>query len=128
MCIRDSSKAFLISSGVLLLLVLGGVLFGGFMSNSGGFGGPTKVAAVGAAATGLSDAGFEVTEVSDRGSAEQLVLDGEVDAAVVPGGDTPVDLTVLASDSPPSDLVQALSAAPTVELLAPCLLYTSRCV
>ena len=113
------SKAFLISSGVLLLLVLGGVLFGGFMSNSGGFGGPTKVAAVGGASAGLSDAGFEVTEVSDRGSAEQLVLDGEVDAAVVPGGDTPVDLTVLAADSPPSDLVQALSAAPTVELLAP---------
>ena len=43
----------------------------------------------------------------------------QVDAAVVPGGDTPVGLTVLAADSPPMSLVQALSASPQVELLKP---------
>jgi len=119
---RLRSKAFLVSSGVLLLLVLAGVLVSGFMANSGGFGGPTKVAAVGEAAATvqpLDGDDFEVSEAADRAAAEQLVLDGEVDAAVVPGGDTAVGLTVLAEDSPPSGLIQALSASPSVELLAP---------
>ena len=113
------SKAFVISSIVLLLLVLAGVLFSGFMAQTGGFGGPTKVAAVGQVAPGLANLGFEVSDAPDRAAAEQLVLDGEVDAAVLPGGDTAVDLTVLAKDSPPSDVIQALSAVPSVELLAP---------
>lgn len=113
------SKAFVISSAVLLLLVLAGVLFSGFLAQNGGFGGPTKVATVGQVAPGLANLGFEVSDVSDRAAAEQLVLDGEVDAAVLPGGDTPVDLTVLAKDSPPSDVLQALSAVPSIELLAP---------
>ncbi len=116
---RLRSKAFLISTGLILLLVLAGVLFSGFMAQSGGFGGPAKVAAVGSAATALEEGGFDVTEASDRGAAEQLVRDGEVEAAVVPGGDTPVDLTVLALDSAPTELIQALSAAPSVELLDP---------
>ena len=116
------SKAFVVSSIVLLLFVLGGVLFSGFMANSGGFGGPTKVAAVGEANSVLQPLDgetFEVTQASDRAAAEQMVLDGDVDAAVVPGGDTAVDLTVLAKDSAPSHVLTALSAAPSVELLAP---------
>jgi ABC-2 type transport system permease protein len=113
------SKAFVVSSGVLLLFVLAGVLFSGFLAQSGGFGGPTKVATVDQVSPELANLGFEVTDAPDRAAAEQLVLDGEVDAAVVPGGDTPVDLTVLAKDSPPSDVMQALSAMPSVELLAP---------
>lgn len=113
------SKAFVISSAVLLLFVLAGVLFSGFMAQSGGFGGPTKVATVGQVSPGLANLGFEVTDVPDRAAAEQLVLDGEVDAAVLPGGDTPVGLTVLGKDNPPSDVIQALSAIPSVELLAP---------
>ena len=116
---RLRSKAFLISTGILLFLVLAGVLASGFIAQAGGLGGPTKVAAVGSSVTQLDAAGFEVTEAPDRASAEALVLDGEVDAAVVDGGDTPVDLTVLAKDSPPTDVLQALSASPTVELLAP---------
>ncbi|NLA64809.1 MAG: ABC transporter permease [Leucobacter sp.] len=113
------SKAFVISSLVLLLFVLGGVLFGGFMSNSGGFGGATTVAVVGEVPAGLDSDAFETVTVTDRAAAEEAVLDGQVDAAVVPGGDTAVALTVLAADSPPMELVQALSATPSVELLAP---------
>lgn len=116
---RLRSKAFLISTGLLLLIVLGGVLFAGFSASAGGIGGPTKVAAVNGAGAGLSGGAFEVTEVSDRSEAEDLVMSGEVEAAVVPGGDTPVDLTVLAKGSPPMELIQALSAAPSVELLDP---------
>lgn len=116
------SKAFLISTGILLLLVLGSVLFSGFMAKNGGFASDTSVAVVGEAAATvdpLDGNGFEVTEVADRAAAEQAVRDGEVDAAVVPGGDTPVGLTILANDSPPTGLLQALSASPTVELLEP---------
>lgn len=113
------SKAFLISTGVLLLLVLGSVLFGGFASQNGGFGEPTKVAVVAATVDQVSTEAFDVVTVADRAAAVSAVLSEEVDAAVVPGGDTPVGLTVLAADSPPVDLVQALSASPSIELLAP---------
>lgn len=113
------SKAFLISTGVLLLLVLGSVIFGSIMSNVGGFGGKTGVAVVAETADRVSPEYFDRVTVADRAAAEQAVLDGEVDAAVVPGGDTEVGLTVLASDSPPSDVIQALSVTPSVELLAP---------
>lgn len=116
------SKAYIVSSAVLLLLVLGGVIFSGFMANQGGFGGPTQVAAVGDAKTAvqpLDGEGFEVTSADDRAAAEKLVRDGDVDAAVVPGGDSAVGLTLIAEEKVPGALVQALSAAPAVELLAP---------
>ncbi|SDQ09324.1 ABC transporter permease [Leucobacter chromiiresistens] len=120
---RLRSKAFLISTGILLLVVLGGVVISGLISQSGGLGSPTQVATVAGASSAQGDAlesaGFDVTEAGDRAEAEQLVRDGDVEAAVVPGGDTPLDLTVIALDSAPSDLVQALSAAPSVELLEP---------
>lgn len=120
---RLRSKAFLISTGILLLVVLGGVVISGLISQSGGIGSPTQVATVAGASSAQGDAlesaGFDVTEAGDRAEAEQLVRDGDVEAAVVPGGDTPLDLTVIALDSAPSDLVQALSAAPSVELLEP---------
>jgi len=115
---RLRSKAFLISTGILLLLVLGGVLFAGFAAKTD-FGGPTKVAVVAEAGAKLEGAAFTLNPVPDRAAAEKLVLDGKVDAAVVPGGGTAVDVTVLAKDSPPLELIQALSAAPQVELLAP---------
>lgn len=136
---RLRSKAFLISTGILLFLVLAGVVASGILAKTGGIGDPTQVAIVTSAqgssqagaegeagqtaaqdpAAQLEAAGFEVTSAPDRAAAEQLVLDGDVDAAVIPGGDTPVNLTVLANDSAPIDVMQALSAAPTLEILAP---------
>lgn len=116
---RLRSKAFLVSTGILLLLVLAGVLVGGFVAKSGGIGSPTKVAAVGEAAAALDPDAYDVTGAPDREAAERLVLDGDVEAAVVPGGDTPLDLTVLARDAPPVELMQALAAQPALELLEP---------
>ena len=131
---RLRSKAFLISTGILLLIVLAGVLLGGFASQIGGFGGPTKVAVVGEGAAALESAGFEVTEVADPHAARELVKTGEVDAAVVPGGAGELGatssaegtestgesaVTVIALESAPGDLVQALSTSPEVELLDP---------
>ncbi len=113
------SKAFLVSTGVLLLLVLGAVLFGGISSKTGGFGGPTKVAVVTETAAQVSSDVFDVVTVPDRAAAEQAVLDESVDAAVVPDAGSPAGVTVLAADSPPMSLVQSLSVSPEVELLAP---------
>ncbi|MDI6023576.1 ABC transporter permease [Leucobacter sp. UT-8R-CII-1-4] len=113
------SKAFLISTGMLLLLVLGTVLFSGISSNTGGFGGPTKVAVVAETANQVSTDTFEVTTVADRAAAEAAVLDETVDAAVVPDASSPAGVAVLAADSPPMSLVQALSVSPEIELLAP---------
>ena len=118
---RLKSKAFVISNAILLLVVLAGVIIGGLVSQ-GGFGSSdTNVAVVAGAeeaGAALGD-GFEVTAVADRAAAEQLVRDGDADAAIITGGDTPIGLTVIANDSPPGDLLQALSAAPAVELLDP---------
>jgi len=117
---RLRSKAFLISTGILLVLSLGGVLFAGFMANSGAaLGGQDKVAVVSGAQVSLDPQSYDVTEVADRAAAEELLRGGGVEAAVLPGGDTPVDLTVLAKDSAPVDLLQALSASPSLELLDP---------
>jgi len=113
------SKAFLISTGVLLLLMLGAIVFGGIISQTGGFGGKTSVAVVAETAAKVDAQVFDVTSVADRAAAERAVRGGDVDAAVVPGGDTEVGLTVLAADEPPMGLVQALSASPSIELLDP---------
>lgn len=116
---RLRSKAFLISTGLLLLFTLAAVLFAGFSSSNGGFGSPTKVAVLEGSSLGLTDAGYEVTEVQNRDAAEELVRSEEVTAAVVPGGDSVVGLSVIALESAPSGLVQALSATPDVVLLDP---------
>jgi ABC-2 type transport system permease protein len=54
--------------------------------------------------------------VGDDAAAEQAVRAGDVDAAVVTGGGSP---KVLAMEEGPSDVVEALSVAPQVQLLDP---------
>ncbi|MBK0421861.1 ABC transporter permease [Leucobacter sp. CSA2] len=121
---RLRSKAFLISTGVLLLLVLVSVVGSGLLAKAGPIGGPAKVAvteevASDPATAALQTDAFATTTVADRAAAEELVRSGKVEAAVVAGGDTPVHLTVLAKDSAPSDLMMSLSAQPAVTLLEP---------
>jgi ABC-2 type transport system permease protein len=78
-------------------------------------GGPTKVAVTASApsAAALQAAGLEVQSVPSDAAAEQLVRDGDVDAAVVSGP------RVVALEETPSDVVRALSTAPEVQLLEP---------
>lgn len=116
---RLRSKAFIISTALLLLIVLASVLVSGFVSKSGGIGGPTEVAVVGEVGVPFEDAGMEVTATPDRAAAERLVLDGEVDAAVVADESSPAGAIVLAAESAPSGVVQLLSVQPEVELLDP---------
>lgn len=110
------SKAFMISTGILLLVAFAGVLIGGFMSKS-----PTPDTIAATSQTSEVVQGLpnvKVTEVADRAEAEELVLDGEVTAAVLPADD-PTGVVILAKKNVSNDLVMQLSQAPQVEILQP---------
>lgn len=116
---RIRSKAFLVSTAILLLAAVGSVIVGGIVSANPS---SPKVAVVGNAIQIVEQTkAFTVLRVDDVDAAEQLVRDGEVDAAVVPAPttDTPLGVTVIALDSPPSDVMRALSVSPAVTLLEP---------
>lgn len=116
---RIRSKAFLVSTAILLLAAVGSVIVGGIVSANPS---SPKVAVVGNAIQIVEQTkAFTVLRVDDVDAAEQLVRDGEVDAAVVPAPttDTPLGVTVIALDAPPSDVMRALSVSPAVTLLEP---------
>lgn len=112
------SKAFVISTIILMLVVLASIVIGGLVSRNQG---DTPVAAVGAVAAQLEGLpGIEVTEVPTRAEAEDLVREGEVDGAAVPL-ENPADggpaTEVIGLEEAPGILIQALSIAPEVTLL-----------
>ena len=110
------SKAFLISTGILLLVALAGVLIGGFSSKSPT---PDAIAATSQTAKVVEALpNVKVTEVADRAAAEKLVRDDEVTAAVLPG-EGPTGVVVLAKKDAPTSLVMSLSISPKVEILQP---------
>ena len=106
--LRD--KTFLFSTAFFLLIAVASTVLPALLD-----GGPPSVAvASGSASTAaLQQAGLEVRTVASDAEAEQLVRDGDVDAAVVAGP------RVLALDETPSEVVDALSTAPPVQLLDP---------
>ena len=111
---RLRSKAFLISTGILMLIVLASVILPSLL---GGNSSLPKVAAVGSAISSVEDTkAFEVTEVGSVGEAEDLVRSEDVEAAIVPG-DGPTGVTVIAFDEAPEGVVAALSVSPEVQLL-----------
>lgn len=116
---RLRSRAFLISTGLLLLAVLASIVVGGIASAVAS---PTKVAAVGTAVTVVRHAGLEAVQAHTVAAATRLVRAGTVDAAVVPAtaAHAPASgppVRVIARDSVPSDVLQRLSVAPQVTLL-----------
>ncbi|UOQ91229.1 ABC transporter permease [Agromyces endophyticus] len=114
---RLRSKAFLISTGVLMLAVLASVVLGSLF---GGQSDPTKVAVVGSAAESVAgNEALEAVPVDDEAAGEQLLRDGEVDAIVVPDASDPLGITVIGLDQTPNGVVGALSVRPSVELLEP---------
>ena len=106
--LRD--KTFLFSTVFFLFIAVASTVLPALLD-----GGPTSVAVAGnaASAQALEQAGLEVRAVASDADAEQLVRDGDVDAAVVAGP------RVLAMEETPSDVVRALSTAPPVQLLDP---------
>lgn len=114
---RLRSKAFLISTAILVLAIVASVVVGGILSRTTEL---PKVAAVGAAVevAGASGA-LDVTEVGSAGEAEELVRDGEVEAAIIPtdAADAPNGVEVIALDEAPIAVLQLLSVSPEVTLL-----------
>jgi len=113
---RLRSKSFLVSTGILLLLVVGSIVA---MSIFGANQSLPKIAAVGSAVTAVeATEAFDVTEAATVEEAEALVRDESVEAAVVPS-EGAVGLTVIGLDEEPRSVVSLLSVAPQVEILEP---------
>lgn len=111
---RLRSKAFLISTGILLVIVLASVVIGGLMGANPP---KDKLAAVGSAvAVAESLNAFEVVEAKSVDEARELVKSGDVESAVVPG-EGPTGVTVIALDRAPSMVVALFGVSPDVELL-----------
>lgn len=116
MRMRLRSKAFLISTGITLLIVLASVVIGGMFSANPP---KDKLLAVGdAVAVAESFQAFDVVEVGSAEEAKELVLSGEAESAVIPSGG-PTGVTVIALDSAPSQVMALFSVSPEVELLEP---------
>jgi ABC-2 type transport system permease protein len=106
--LRD--KTVIGSTAVMLLLVLVAVIVPALIAGNGG---PDKIAVIDDAGAKIvqqakADDGFEVVRTSDRAAAEQVVTDGEVKAALLPGADGYV---VLGKDRVDSGLESALREA-----------------
>lgn len=112
---RLRSKAFVISTLVLIAAVLGSIVIGNIMSSNAEL---TKVAAVGSAAEfAEATKALDVTEVAGVEQAKELVVDGTVDAAIVPDSASPSGVKVYGLDETPGEVVSLMSLPPTVELL-----------
>jgi len=117
---RIRSKSFIISTLILLFAVLASIVVSGIVSRTASDS-LTPIAAVGGAAAVVEQlGGYEVTSVPTVEQAEELVTAGEVDAAIAPvespdeGAST---LEVIALESAPGGLLQALSITPELRLL-----------
>jgi ABC-2 type transport system permease protein len=112
---RVRSKAFLVSSAILLLGVIAsivaGSIFGATAASS-----VTRVAVVGDAAPFAQVDTLDVTEVGTVDDAEERVRSGDVEAAIVPD-DGPAGIRIVALEEAPGALVQLLSVSPEVTVL-----------
>ncbi|OIH92489.1 ABC transporter permease [Curtobacterium sp. MCBA15_001] len=113
---RLRSKAFVVSALILLVLVVASIVVGGIVGKSSAD--STTPVAVVNGVTLPATTGLDVTQVDDRAAAERLVRDGDVDAAIVPESGA-LGFGVVGLDSAPTDVIQALSVSPSVELLDP---------
>ena len=113
---RLRSKAFVVSAVILLVMVVASIVVGGIVGKSTA--GSTTPVAVVNGVTLPSSGGLDVTQVDDRAAAEKLVRSGDVDAAIVPESGA-LGFEVIGLDQAPTDVVQALSVSPKVELLDP---------
>lgn len=113
---RLRSKAFLISTGILLLTVLASIVIGSVVSANAE---PTKVAVQRSVINALPELRqFAVTDVDTRAEAEKLVRSGAVEAAIVSNSlVSKLGITVIGLSSPPSAVISAVSVAPDLQLL-----------
>lgn len=113
------SKSFLISTAVLLVLVLGGIILSSVLGDRIG-GGDTKVAVVPETAEVVAGVdGLEAVDAADADAARALVESEDVSAALLPDDDADnlLGVVVVGLDSAPDDVLSALAVTPPVELL-----------
>jgi len=113
------TKSFLISTAILLVVVLGGIILSSVFGDRLG-GGDTKVAVVPETAAVIADVdGLEAVDAADADAARALVESEEVAAAVLPDtdADNPLGVVVVGFDSAPDAVLGALAVTPPVELL-----------
>jgi len=113
---RVRSKAFVVSACILILMVVASIVVGGIVGKATA-GDTTPVAVVDGVSLPTSK-GLDVTQAPTVAAAERLVENGDVDAAVLPSED-PLGYKVVGLDDAPTDVVQALSVSPRIELLDP---------
>lgn len=111
---RLRSKVFVISTIILFVIALGGMIIGGIVAQNQS---AMPVAAVGSAAESIhGDDAYEITEVGSVDEAKSLVKDGDVDAALVPD-DSAAGVAIIADTEAPTSLMMQLSVTPDVRLL-----------
>jgi ABC-2 type transport system permease protein len=118
---RLRSKTFLISTGILLLVILAGIVVGGFMAKNTASE-AMKVAVVGSPGGGLTEGAagkFDITGVPDAAAAEQLVKDGDVEAAIVPSDTNATGFELIFATEADPALVSQMSVQPQVTILDP---------
>jgi len=113
------SKSFVISTIILFAIVLAGVLWAGFTAQNGGDRTAIAVTPETQSAVAGLDESFDVTEAADDDAARELVADGDVEVALVPGGGEPFGFVLVGDESVSTSLVQLFSITPEVELLSP---------
>lgn len=114
---QTHKKSFVISNAVILLLIVGAIIGVSLLSGTdekdytvGLVGDQSLAAPLIDTATDLG-LDLEVETVTDDAAARTAIVDGDLDAAVVPGDPATSAVTVLAEDSPPADLHAAITAA-----------------
>lgn len=113
---RLRSRAFQVSTGIMLLAALAGVIAAG---TAGGRTSTTTVAVVGNVTTVRQSSTLVVKHVDSLSEATTMVRDGTVDAAVVADPTGPARIKIIADQASPDALVDTLSVKPQVTLLDP---------
>lgn len=113
---RLRSKSFLVSTGILLLVVLGGIIFSSLTAST-----PEnpRIAVTDASLVAGIGESIDEVPVASVEEAEQLVRDGDVEAAVVADPSTELGVRIIADSAEPRGLILLLSQSPPVELLNP---------
>ena len=120
MGVKATSKPFIITTLILLAAALAATLLVPRLGDLFA-GGATRVAVVEQTVPSVQALGedYAPQTVGSEDAAREAVRSGAADAAVVPDPGNPAGVSVLAMTDAPSDLVQALSTSPGVELLDP---------
>ncbi len=111
------SKAFLISTAILMLSVLASVVVAGFFGSNQS---KTEVAATGSTVQiAKAHENLHVTVAGSADAAIEWVEEGKVEAALIPTTTAGLGFKVVAKDSAPETLLAQLGVFPEVQVLHP---------